>query len=486
MLNNTVCGYSITRASGSKIDCTNNKSNTICHKLVVLFLSSHGSTMLTIAYISLLVLVGVAIVLHLKVAPSERSIENPSFVKFQKTYFGVYFVALFAEWLQSPYLYRIYSHYGFIDTQIAVIYVCGFISSILFGTASGYFADKWGRKKACIFFSVAYSLCCLSKASSSYGVLIIGRVIGGISTSALFNTFEAWYVYEHTQTHDFPTEWISVTFSKASFFNGVIAITAGVIANTLSDWIDFGPVSPFLFAIPFLLIAGMLILTNWDENYGGKSVKLAGPCFESLRLIVTKPKILLVGVVTSLFESVMFVFVFLWTPVLDPANPPLGIVFSCFMACVMIGGVFFDAAVARKISALRIIELAIFLGLASNLASSFASANHPRKTFLAFLLMELACGLYFPAMNSVRQRILPEAHHAGIMNWFRVPLNVIASIMLLVLHDTHSGDGIMAIFALCSLLMIVAEVCTVKLVMSLEGGDLSDEQDLEGVNGYAN
>jgi MFS family permease len=434
--------------------------------------------MLAIAYLSLIILISVAVFLHLKVAPAEKSIGNPAFVKFQRTYFGVYFIALFAEWLQSPYLYRIYSHYGFIDTQIAIIYICGFIASILFGTASGYLAIKCGRKKACMFFCVAYSLCCLSKASSNYAVLIIGRVIGGISTSTLFSTFEAWYVYEHTQTHGFPTEWVTVTFAKASFFNGVIAVTAGVVANTLSEWINFGPVSPFLLAIPFLIVAGMLILTNWDENYGGKSIKMVGPCLESLRLIVTNSKILLIGVVTSLFESVMFVFVFLWTPVLDPAGPPLGIVFSCFMACVMIGGLLFDAAIERKISPVRIIEVAIFLGLAANLASSFASANHPRKTFLAFLLMEFSCGLYFPAMNCVRRRILPEAHHAGIINWFRVPLNIIASIVLLVLHDTHSGKGITAIFALCSILMMVAELCIIKFYRL--GDDLLlDEQDDE-------
>jgi MFS family permease len=434
--------------------------------------------MLAIAYLSLIILISVAVFLHLKVAPAEKSIGNPAFVKFQRTYFGVYFIALFAEWLQSPYLYRIYSHYGFIDTQIAIIYVCGFIASILFGTASGYLAIKCGRKKACMFFCVAYSLCCLSKASSNYAVLIVGRVIGGISTSTLFSTFEAWYVYEHTQTCGFPTEWVTVTFAKASFFNGVIAVTAGVVANTLSEWINFGPVSPFLLAIPFLIVAGMLILTNWDENYGGKSIKMVGPCLESLRLIVTNSKILLIGVVTSLFESVMFVFVFLWTPVLDPAGPPLGIVFSCFMACVMIGGLLFDAAIERKISPVRIIEVAIFLGLAANLASSFASANHPRKTFLAFLLMEFSCGLYFPAMNWVRRRILPEAHHAGIINWFRVPLNIIASIVLLVLHDTHSGKGITAIFALCSILMMVAELCIIKFYRL--GDDLLlDEQDDE-------
>jgi hypothetical protein len=90
-------------------------------------------------------------------------------------------------------------------------------------------------------------------------------------------------------------------------------------------------------------------------------------------------------------------------------------------------------------------------------------------------------------MNWVRRRILPEAHHAGIINWFRVPLNIIASIVLLVLHDTHSGKGITAIFALCSVLLIVAELCMIKLVMSLDDGDLTldDPNEQDGQENFA-
>ena len=42
-------------------------------------------------------------------------------------------------------------------------------------------------------------------------------------------------------------------------------------------------------------------------------------------------KILLLGCVQSLLESCMYIFVFLWTPVLDTGATPLGMVFSCFM-----------------------------------------------------------------------------------------------------------------------------------------------------------
>ena len=427
-------------------------------------------TMLIIAYILFLVLSGLCSLFYLKCKTEQTqlpSVANPNFVTFQNSYFRVYFLALMAEWLQGPYLYKLYSHYGFIDTQIAIIYVCGFASSVIFGTSSGYLANAFGRKKACILFTILYSVCCLTKLSRNYALLIAGRILGGISTSILFTAFDAWYVYEHTQTHDFPIEWVSVTFSKATLYNSILSVVAGVLANIVaSEWIGFGPVAPFILAIPFLVAANFVIQIYWDENYGARSGKLIQPCLESLRHIVTNLRVMLIGAVTSLFESTMYIFVFLWTPVLDRAHhdPPLGIVFSCFMLCVTIGGLFFNFTLKRGIAPSKVVILAVTVASLANIGATFASANHPRTSFLMFVILELACGLYFPAMGWLRQRILPEAHHAGIINWFRVPLNATAAIVLMVLHDTHSSHGISAIFALCSVLLAIAGIAAVKLM----------------------
>ncbi len=88
--------------------------------------------------------------------------------------------------------------------QIAVLYVVGFASSVCFGTATGPLADMVGRRKMALAFAVIYTFCCVTKLSSSYWILMLGRVLGGISTSMLFSTFEAWYVYEHTEHYGFP------------------------------------------------------------------------------------------------------------------------------------------------------------------------------------------------------------------------------------------------------------------------------------------
>ena len=134
---------------------------------------------------------------------------------------------MLGDWLQGPYVYKLYAFYGFKESQIAILYVAGFASSVLFGTCTGPLADIWGRRKMAISFAVIYTFCCLTKLSSDFWWLFVGRIFGGIATSMLFSTFESWYVYEHSERHGFPSEWIGITFSVTTFWNGIIAIIAG-------------------------------------------------------------------------------------------------------------------------------------------------------------------------------------------------------------------------------------------------------------------
>ena len=90
------------------------------------------------------------------------------------------------------------------------------------------------HRKMALAFSVIYTFCCLTKLSPNFWWLFVGRLFGGIATSMLFSTFESWYVYEHSERHGFPSEWIGMTFSITTFWNGMIAILAGNTDNVLS------------------------------------------------------------------------------------------------------------------------------------------------------------------------------------------------------------------------------------------------------------
>lgn len=321
------------------------------------------------------------------------SASNPHFVQFQRQFFIVYFLALFSDWLQGPYVYKLYSHYGFAEYQIAVIYVVGFAASVVFGTATGPLADRFGRKKTCIAFAVAYSLCCMTKLSRTYAVLLMGRVFGGIATSMLFSTFESWYVYEHVETHDFPAEWIAVTFSKSTFWNGILAIVAGVASNMAAEWLGFGPVVPFVMAIPCLVACGALVASQWPENYGNQQVNFRRTYINGLKTILRSEVVALLGLVQSLFESVMYIFVFLWTPILDPSHPPLGMVFSCFMVCIMMGSSVNTVLMGRGVRPERVLTLAVGLNIVCMLVCTFATdptAPLPGFAFAAFLFLEVS------------------------------------------------------------------------------------------------
>ena len=78
-------------------------------------------------------------------------------------YLCVYLFATMSDWFQGPYVYALYSAYGFSQHDIAVLFVAGFGSSMIFGSFVGSMADAGGRKKYVIIFCIVYSASCLTK-----------------------------------------------------------------------------------------------------------------------------------------------------------------------------------------------------------------------------------------------------------------------------------------------------------------------------------
>ena len=384
----------------------------------------------------------------------KQSVSNTNFLTFQRSFFLVYFLALLGDWLQGPYVYKLYDYYGFKESQIAVLYVAGFASSVMFGTATGPLADIVGRKKIALLFCVMYTFCCLTKLSPNYWILMLGRVLGGISTSMLFSTFEAWYVYEHTEHYGFPNEWIGVTFSTTTFWNGMLAILSGVVANFTAEGLGFGPVAPFVVAIFPLVFCGFIILRTWPENYGNRKHKFMASCMDGLGQIVRDKKILLLGGIQTMVESCMYIFVFLWTPVMMPAHPPLGMVFASFMVAIMIGSSLYSLLLSRGYKSEDVLKfclvlMSISMGLCILTAKPDAGLFDIFLTYCCFVILEIGIGMYFPAISFVKSQVIPESHRANVMNWFRVPMNIITCATLLFLHVDWIAADKRIVFGAC-------------------------------------
>ncbi|KAF8633149.1 hypothetical protein AX17_004650 [Amanita inopinata Kibby_2008] len=197
---------------------------------------------------------------------------DPSVVvanKLGRRYLIVYALAMVSDWLQGPYLYSLYrEQYNFPERAVAVLFVTGFLSAGIAAPFIGVWADQYGRKRLCLSFCVTYTCASLLKFIDSYPVLLMGRVLGGVSTSILFSTFEAWLVSSATAI-SLPQSDLSTIMARATMLNGFVATVAGVVSNQLVSTTKTFQ-SPFGLSAVFLVTTWITMKFLWTENYGNE------------------------------------------------------------------------------------------------------------------------------------------------------------------------------------------------------------------------
>ncbi|KAK1565375.1 hypothetical protein Q3G72_025109 [Acer saccharum] len=425
-----------------------------------------------------------AIVAALELSKSSKDRINTSsaFNAFKNNYLLIYSLMMAGDWLQGPYVYYLYSTYGFGKGEIGQLFIAGFGSSMLFGTIVGSLADKQGRKRACVTYCITYILSCITKHSPQYKVLMLGRILGGVSTSLLFSAFESWLVAEHNK-RGFDQQWLSVTFSKAIFLgNGLIAIVSGLSGNLLVDTLGLGPVAPFDAAACILAIGMAIIMSSWTENYGDPSENndLLTQFKGAAIAIAADEKIALLGAIQSLFEGSMYTFVFLWTPALSSNDEeiPHGFIFATFMLASMLGSSFASRLLARSsprvesylqivflISAASLLLPFItnFLGLPSGERGGSISISG-RLQLIGFCTFEACVGIFWPSIMKMRSQYIPEEARSTIMNFFRIPLNIFVCV---VLYNVKAFP-IAIMFGMCSIFLFVASLLQRRLMVISE------------------
>eukprot|EP01036_Dinobryon_divergens_P040509 gene40509-53570_t len=149
---------------------------------------------------------------------------------FQLQYLSVYLIIMLADWLQGTNMYTLYMSYGM---SVGTLFLTGFLSSAVFGTFLGIYVDKWGRRLGCLTFCILEVIINLLEHIPSMPPLIVGRILGGLSTSLLFSAFESWMVSEHRK-RGFSEDLLASTFAISSWGNGMMAIMAGILAQIAS------------------------------------------------------------------------------------------------------------------------------------------------------------------------------------------------------------------------------------------------------------
>ena len=98
---------------------------------------------------------------------------NKKHMRLLQKYLLVYLLGTFSDWLQGPYVYALYSAYGFEQTHIAQLFVAGFGSSMIFGSFVGGMADWGGRRAFAILFSIIYAASCVTKRTFDESDLVL-------------------------------------------------------------------------------------------------------------------------------------------------------------------------------------------------------------------------------------------------------------------------------------------------------------------------
>ena len=140
-----------------------------------------------------------------------------------------------------------------------------------------------GRKKLALWFCITYFAACICTLTGSLSILVVGRVLGGFSTSILFSVFESWLVSSANSLAVSQTD-LSNIMGRATLLNGFVATASGVFSNRIVDWTDTFT-SPFVSSAVLLIAAWFAIKSTWIENYGGtKGEEVGGDFFQLGRL----------------------------------------------------------------------------------------------------------------------------------------------------------------------------------------------------------
>ena len=190
--------------------------------------------------------------------------------------------------------------------------------------------------------------------------------------------------------------------------------------------------------------------------------------------------ILLCGIISSLFEGSMYIFVFMWTPALrtltqGKENLPFGLIFSTFMVSCMCGSSLFSVLIGKFKG--ETLGVGVF-AVASIAMALIAKGTTDTIAFVAMLLFEMCVGMYWPIMGTMKGYIVPEDKRAAIYNLYRIPLNFIVLFSLLTdLTPTQSFtlNGIM--LATATLLQAIL----MKRRLPMQGNEKPSQKEEETV-----
>ncbi|KAI1817454.1 MFS general substrate transporter [Poronia punctata] len=411
--------------------------------------------------------------------------------QFQKVFLRVYLLVVGSEWLQSPFLYPLLrDEKSLSEETIATLYITTYAAAAVSAPFTGYLADRFGRRNACLAFCIVHSIAALSVCFDTLSVLVAGRCLAGVGLSLLWTVFESWMVAEYNNIGSSSSSGggkvsLEVLFSVMTTAKCVTAIFAGVLGHCVVLALG-SKIHPFLLGVTLNITAAILMIRTWNENYGTNSSnnnKNELPLDDEK----TPPRtwdlqIWAMSFISSSYEGTIFLFMFFWPSTLQSAHDPdptsesiipHGVIFASFMAIMVLGALSFNKltatatasptttqenqSIATKLTTTptQLLKLSLLLSAAS---FALASTTPNEKTlYIAFLVLEACNGVYVPSVAWQRGTMVSDGARARIYGLMNVPLFVFVVVALRMADGASSHQSV---FLFCAALLLVSALVT--------------------------
>ncbi|UJR16388.1 hypothetical protein I4U23_003291 [Adineta vaga] len=402
------------------------------------------------------------------------SFSNPFvFKELQTNYLLVYTLAAVGNNLQGPYRYALLHSYNLQRSTIESIYLCAHLSTLCLGTVISSLSDTFGRRFACILSSLFYVIHCLSLNFNILSILIIGSIFRGMAHSLYNTNFEAWILQEHHK-HGLDTESLKHLLRNAFVCATLAAVTSGIIAQFTAE--SLGYAAPFDIAIGVYIVMILFTLWMWTENYGDREAKPMTSFITAFNILRDEPRVVLVGLITGLFEATIYIYSIEWTPALEAAKVwaisdplPLGFMFSGFMTFNMMGAFAFKE-LSKRYDVHSYMLVIIMLGVVAVSMTAMFS-NVQSLVLFGIFLFEFCVGVYEPSISLLRSQYLPDSVRATLMNYFRIP-RFVFMFSIIIWHFSLS-----IIFMFCVLMLVLSGVCLIILRSMREREEETDQRE---------
>jgi hypothetical protein len=199
----------------------------------------------------------------------------------------------------------------------------------------------------------------------------------------------------------------------------------------------WGLFAPLWISVSFSIFGMMSMFSMWSENRSAENIlKGMGKSFLEAFSELKKREVLSMGLIESLFQAVINIYLFMWTPILQNSTEKeinVGFIFTCFVIALIVGTTVFEIFLIYLRCRYYIsITISLFIELIFFFLIYYIENFLMRMILLAGI--NGISGFINPLNSIIKSRILVEEHRAALMSIFRIPLNFYVIIVLISLR----------------------------------------------------